>query len=158
MTTSTQQLDAMIERVRAAQAVFARYDQEQVDAVFHHAAAAATSKRIALAKMAVEETGMGILEDKVIKNHFASEYVYNKYKDSKTCGIIEDDPVSGYREIAAPLGLVAGIVPTTNPTSTAIFKALLCLKTRNGIIFSPHPRARRSTRAAVVSTGIYSSS
>lgn len=150
MTTSTQQLDAMIERVRAAQAVFARYGQEQVDAVFHHAAAAATSKRIALAKMAVEETGMGILEDKVIKNHFASEYVYNKYKDSKTCGIIEDDPVSGYREIAAPLGLVAGIVPTTNPTSTAIFKALLCLKTRNGIIFSPHPRARRSTRAAAM--------
>ena len=150
MTTSTQQLDAMIERVRAAQAVFARYDPEQVDAVFHHAAAAATSKRIALAKMAVEETGMGILEDKVIKNHFASEYVYNKYKDSKTCGIIEDDPVSGYREIAAPLGLVAGIVPTTNPTSTAIFKALLCLKTRNGIIFSPHPRARRSTRAAAM--------
>ena len=150
MTTSTQQLDAMIERVRAAQAVFARYGQEQVDAVFHHAAATATSKRIALAKMAVEETGMGILEDKVIKNHFASEYVYNKYKDSKTCGIIEDDPVSGYREIAAPLGLVAGIVPTTNPTSTAIFKALLCLKTRNGIIFSPHPRARRSTRAAAM--------
>ena len=95
MTTSTQQLDAMSERVRAAQAVFARYDQEQVDAVFHHAAAAATSKRIALAKMAVEETGMVILEDKVIKNHFAAEYVYNKYKDSKTCGIIEDDPVSG---------------------------------------------------------------
>lgn len=150
MTTSTQQLDAMIERVRAAQAVFARYDQGQVDAIFHHAAAAATSKRIALAKMAVEETGMGILEDKVIKNHFASEYVYNKYKDSKTCGIIEDDPVSGYREIAAPLGLVAGIVPTTNPTSTAIFKALLCLKTRNGIIFSPHPRAKRSTRAAAM--------
>lgn len=117
-----------------------------MDAIFHHAAAAATAKRIALAKMAVEETGMGILEDKVIKNHFASEYVYNKYKDSKTCGLIEDDPVSGYREIAAPLGLVAGIVPTTNPTSTAIFKALLCLKTRNGIIFSPHPRAKRSTR------------
>lgn len=150
MTTSTQQLDAMIERVRAAQAVFARYDQKQVDAVFHHAAAAATAQRIALAKMAVEETGMGILEDKVIKNHFASEYVYNKYKDSRTCGIIEDDPVSGYREIAAPLGLVAGIVPTTNPTSTAIFKALLCLKTRNGIIFSPHPRAKRSTRAAAM--------
>ena len=150
MTTATRQLDEMIERVRAAQAVFARYDQKQVDAIFHHAAAAATAKRIALAKMAVEETGMGILEDKVIKNHFASEYVYNKYKDSKTCGLIEDDPVSGYREIAAPLGLVAGIVPTTNPTSTAIFKALLCLKTRNGIIFSPHPRAKRSTRAAAM--------
>lgn len=150
MTTATRQLDEMIERVRAAQAVFARYDQKQVDTIFHHAAAAATAKRIALAKMAVEETGMGILEDKVIKNHFASEYVYNKYKDSKTCGLIEDDPVSGYREIAAPLGLVAGIVPTTNPTSTAIFKALLCLKTRNGIIFSPHPRAKRSTRAAAM--------
>jgi acetaldehyde dehydrogenase/alcohol dehydrogenase len=98
--------------------------------------------------MAVEETGMGILEDKVIKNHFASEFIYNKYKDAKTCGIIADDPVDGYREIAAPLGIVAGIVPTTNPTSTAIFKALLCLKTRNGIIFSPHPRARASTAAA----------
>ncbi|MGE9986420.1 bifunctional acetaldehyde-CoA/alcohol dehydrogenase [Desulfovibrio sp. SGI.169] len=150
MTPAIQQLDEMIERVRAAQALFARYDQKQVDAVFHHAAAAATANRITLAKMAVAETGMGILEDKVIKNHFASEYVYNKYKDSKTCGIIEDDPVSGYREIAAPLGLVAGIVPTTNPTSTAIFKALLCLKTRNGIIFSPHPRAKNSTRAAAM--------
>lgn len=150
MTTTPQQLDAMIERVRAAQAVFARYGQEQVDAIFQHAAAAATAKRITLAKMAVEETGMGILEDKVIKNHFASEYIYNKYKDCKTCGLIEDDPVSGYREIAAPLGLVAGIVPTTNPTSTAIFKALLCLKTRNGIIFSPHPRAKNSTRAAAM--------
>ncbi|MDR2055783.1 MAG: bifunctional acetaldehyde-CoA/alcohol dehydrogenase, partial [Desulfovibrio sp.] len=107
-----------------------------------------TAKRIELAKMAVEETGMGILEDKVIKNHFASEFIYNKYKDAKTCGIIADDPVDGYREIAAPLGIVAGIVPTTNPTSTAIFKALLCLKTRNGIIFSPHPRARASTAAA----------
>lgn len=150
MTPAIQQLDEMIERVRAAQALFARYDQKQVDAVFHHAAAAATANRITLAKMAVAETGMGILEDKVIKNHFASEYVYNKYKDSKTCGIIEDYPVSGYREIAAPLGLVAGIVPTTNPTSTAIFKALLCLKTRNGIIFSPHPRAKNSTRAAAM--------
>lgn len=150
MTKATEQLDAMIERVRAAQAVFAHYTQEQVDRIFQHAAAAATAKRIELAKMAVEETGMGILEDKVIKNHFASEYVYNKYKDCKSCGIIEDDPVSGYREIAAPLGLVAGIVPTTNPTSTAIFKALLCLKTRNGIIISPHPRAKRSTRAAAM--------
>lgn len=143
-------LDAMVERVRAAQARFAQYDQAQVDEIFQHAAAVATSKRIELAKMAVAETGMGIVEDKVIKNHFASEYIYNKYKDSKTCGIIEDDPVSGYREIAAPLGLMAGIVPTTNPTSTAIFKALLCLKTRNGIIFSPHPRAKKSTRAAAM--------
>ncbi|MDO5483657.1 MAG: bifunctional acetaldehyde-CoA/alcohol dehydrogenase, partial [Desulfovibrionaceae bacterium] len=150
MTTQTAQLDAMIERVRAAQAAFADYDQEWVDAIFQHAAAAATSQRIPLARLAVEETGMGVLEDKVIKNHFASEYIYNKYKDEKTCGVIEDDPVSGYREIAAPLGVVAGIVPTTNPTSTAIFKALLCLKTRNGIIFSPHPRAIRSTRAAAM--------
>ena len=150
MTTPIAQLDAMIERVRAAQAAFANFGQEQVDAIFQQAAAAATAQRIALARMAVEETGMGVLEDKVIKNHFASEYIYNKYKDNKTCGVIEDDPVSGYREIAAPLGVVAGIVPTTNPTSTAIFKALLCLKTRNGIIFSPHPRAAKSTRAAAM--------
>lgn len=146
--TPKQQLDSLVERVRAAQACYARFSQEQVDRIFHHAAAAATVKRITLAKMAVQETGMGLVEDKVIKNHFASEYIYNKYKDSKTCGVIEDDPVSGYREIAAPLGIVAGIVPTTNPTSTAIFKALLCLKTRNGIIFSPHPRAKRSTSEA----------
>ena len=150
MTTPIAQLDAMIERVRAAQAAFANFGQEEVDAIFQHAAAAATAQRITLARMAVEETGMGVLEDKVIKNHFASEYIYNKYKDNKTCGVIEDDPVSGYREIAAPLGVVAGIVPTTNPTSTAIFKALLCLKTRNGIIFSPHPRAAKSTRAAAM--------
>ncbi len=145
-----QELDKKIERVRQAQKIFANYDQKQVDAIFQHAAAVATAHRIGLARMAVEETGMGILEDKVIKNHYASEYIYNKYKDSKTCGILEDDEVAGYREIAAPLGLVAGIVPTTNPTSTAIFKALLCLKTRNGIIFSPHPRAKRSTREAAM--------
>ncbi|MDR2743688.1 MAG: bifunctional acetaldehyde-CoA/alcohol dehydrogenase [Desulfovibrio sp.] len=148
MATREQSLEAIIERVYEAQRRFAVYAQERVDAVFHHAATAATAKRIELAKMAVEETGMGVLEDKVIKNHFASEFIYNKYKDAKTCGIIADDPVDGYREIAAPLGIVAGIVPTTNPTSTAIFKALLCLKTRNGIIFSPHPRARVSTAAA----------
>lgn len=148
--SSTRELEKKIEKVKAAQAVFSRYDQKRVDKIFQHAAAAATAKRIELARMAVEETGMGILEDKVIKNHFASEYIYNKYKDSKTCGVIEDDEVAGFREIAAPLGLVAGIVPTTNPTSTAIFKALLCLKTRNGIIFSPHPRAKASTRAAAM--------
>lgn len=141
-------IDGLVARVRAAQTVFADFTQEQVDAVFHQAAAAVTARRIQLAKMAVEETGMGLLEDKVIKNHFASEYIYNKYKDSKTCGIITDDPVSGYREVAAPIGIIAGIIPTTNPTSTAIFKALLSLKTRNGIIFAPHPRAWRSTRAA----------
>ena len=129
MSSSIEELDKKVERVRAAQAIFARYDQKQVDEIFQHAAAVATSKRIVLARMAVEETGMGVLEDKVIKNHFASEYIYNKYKDSKTCGIIEDDQIAGYREIAAPLGLIAGIVPTTNPTSTAIFKALLSLKT-----------------------------
>lgn len=148
--SSTEELDKKIERVKAAQKIFAGYTQKQVDEIFQHAAAVATSKRIQLAKMAVEETGMGILEDKVIKNHFSSEYIYNKYKDSKTCGIIEDDEVAGYRQIAAPLGIIAGIVPTTNPTSTAIFKALLALKTRNGIIFSPHPRAAKSTREAAM--------
>lgn len=148
--SSTTDLDKKIERARKAQKIFATFSQKQVDEIFQHAAAAATANRVHLAKMAAEETGMGIVEDKVIKNHFASEYIYNKYKDSKTCGIIEDDEVAGYREIADPLGLVAGIVPTTNPTSTAIFKALLCLKTRNGIIFSPHPRAKNSTRAAAM--------
>ncbi|MBD5552831.1 MAG: aldehyde dehydrogenase family protein, partial [Desulfovibrio sp.] len=145
-----QELDAKVARVKAAQEKFAKFDQQKVDEIFQHAAAVATSKRIELAKMAAEETGMGVLEDKVIKNHFASEYIYNKYKDSKTCGVIEEDIVEGYREIAAPLGIIAGIVPTTNPTSTAIFKALLALKTRNGIIFSPHPRAKKSTRAAAM--------
>lgn len=141
-------LDDLLQKVHESQRVYATFSQEQVDAIFHAAATAATAQRIALAKIAVEETGMGIVEDKVIKNHFASEYVYNKYRNSKTCGVLEDDPVNGYREVAEPLGIVAGIVPTTNPTSTAIFKALLCLKTRNGIVFSPHPRAKRSTFAA----------
>lgn len=145
---SSRQVDEKVAKAKAAQKIFSTFTQEQVDRIFQQAAAAATANRIELAKMAAEETGMGIVEDKVIKNHFASEYIYNKYKDSKTCGIIEDDQVAGYREIAAPLGLIAGIVPTTNPTSTAIFKALLALKTRNGIIFSPHPRAQKSTRAA----------
>lgn len=143
-------LDTLIGRVCAAQRRFAEYTQEEVDKIFRHAAAAATAQRIRLARLAVEETGMGIMEDKVIKNHFASEYVYNQYKSSRTCGVLEDDPVSGYRQIAAPLGVVAGIIPTTNPTSTAIFKALLCLKTRNGIIFSPHPRAKACTREAAM--------
>lgn len=144
------ELDQKVARVKAAQARFASFSQEQVDEIFQHAAAVATANRIRLAKMAAAETGMGIVEDKVIKNHFASEYIYNKYKDARTCGIIEDDQVGGYREIAAPLGIIAGIVPTTNPTSTAIFKALLALKTRNGIIFSPHPRAKNSTREAAM--------
>ncbi|MDR3319865.1 MAG: bifunctional acetaldehyde-CoA/alcohol dehydrogenase [Desulfovibrio sp.] len=147
MAAKTKFLDEIVDRVYEAQQRFAVYTQEQVDAIFHRAATAATAKRIVLAKMAVEETGMGVLEDKVIKNHFASEFIYNKYKDAKTCGIIVDDPVDGYREIAAPVGIVAGVVPTTNPTSTSIFKALLCLKTRNGIIFLPHPRAKSSTAA-----------
>lgn len=153
MGTSAQELDAIVENVRAAQAVYASYTQKQVDAIFHHAAARATTQRIHLAKMAVEETGMGVLEDKVIKNHFAAEYIYNQYKNVKTCGIIEDDEVNGYRQIAAPLGIVAGVIPTTNPTSTTIFKALLCLKTRNGIIFSPHPRANACTREAAMLIG-----
>ncbi|MDE5832744.1 MAG: bifunctional acetaldehyde-CoA/alcohol dehydrogenase [Desulfovibrio sp.] len=146
--SATKEVDKKVEKVRAAQKIYANFTQEQVDKIFQRAAAAATAKRIELAKMAAEETGMGVLEDKVIKNHFASEYIYNQYKDSKTCGVIEEDEVAGFRKIADPVGLIAGIVPTTNPTSTAIFKALLALKTRNGIIFSPHPRAAKSTKAA----------
>ena len=141
-------LDALTSRIasmRKAQAEFATFSQEQVDKIFHAAAIAANKARIPLAKMAVEETGMGIVEDKVIKNHYAAEYIYNKYKDMKTCGVIEDDPSFGYKRIAEPIGIVAAVIPTTNPTSTAIFKTLICLKTRNGIIISPHPRAKRST-------------
>ncbi|MBP5233035.1 MAG: bifunctional acetaldehyde-CoA/alcohol dehydrogenase [Planctomycetes bacterium] len=141
-------LDALIARVKAAQAVFADFTQEQVDAIFRAAALAATNARIPLAQMAVAETGMGVVEDKVIKNHFASEYIYNKYRHYRTCGVIEEDEAFGIVKVAEPLGVIAGIVPTTNPTSTAIFKSLIALKTRNGIIFSPHPRARKSTIAA----------
>ena len=137
-----------IARVRAAQAKYATYTQEQVDKIFFAAAMAANKARIPLAKMAVEETGMGVVEDKVIKNHFASEYIYNTYKDVKTCGVLESDPGFGITKIAEPVGLVAAIIPTTNPTSTAIFKSLLALKTRNGLIISPHPRAKKSTTAA----------
>ncbi len=133
------------DRVKKAQEEFAKYNQEQVDKIFKAAAIAANMARIPLAKMAVEETGMGVVEDKVIKNHFASEYIYNKYKNEKTCDIIEEDKVGGYKKIAEPIGVVAAVVPTTNPTSTAIFKSLIALKTRNGIIFSPHPRAKKST-------------
>ncbi len=143
--TNLEQLNAMVERVKTAQKVYATYTQEQVDKIFRAAAMAAAAQRIPLAKLAVEETGMGIIEDKVIKNHFASEYIYNKFKDTKTCGEIENDTQFGIRKIAEPLGIVAGVIPTTNPTSTTIFKALLALKTRNGIIFSPHPRARKCT-------------
>ncbi|WP_351088504.1 bifunctional acetaldehyde-CoA/alcohol dehydrogenase [Shewanella sp. S1-49-MNA-CIBAN-0167] len=146
--TNTQELDLLVERVAKAQAEFANFSQEHVDIIFRAAALAAADARISLAKMAVTETGMGVLEDKVIKNHFASEYIYNKYKDEKTCGILSEDLTFGTITIAEPVGIICGIVPTTNPTSTAIFKALISLKTRNGIIFSPHPRAKNSTTTA----------
>ncbi|GHD60760.1 bifunctional acetaldehyde-CoA/alcohol dehydrogenase [Jeongeupia chitinilytica] len=146
--TSVQELDALVARVKKAQQLFATYTQEQVDNIFRCAALAAADARIPLAKQAVSETGMGVLEDKVIKNHFASEYIYNAYKDEKTCGILSTDDAFGTITIAEPIGIICGIVPTTNPTSTAIFKALISLKTRNGIIFSPHPRAKDSTNAA----------
>ena len=145
---SAEKLELMIERVRKAQKIFSTFSQEKVDAIFKAAATAADKARISLAKMAVEETGMGVLEDKIIKNHFASEYIYNKHKDVKTCGVIEEDKINGVKTVAEPLGVIAGIVPTTNPTSTAIFKSLIALKTRNAIIFSPHPRAKNCTIAA----------
>ena len=141
-------LDVLIARVKRAQAVYATFTQEQVDKIFRAAALAANAERIRLAKMAVADTGMGIVEDKVIKNNFAAEYIYNKFKNTKTCGEVEHDTANGYRKILEPVGVIAGIVPTTNPTSTVIFKSLLALKTRNGIIFSPHPRATASTREA----------
>ena len=134
--------------VRKAQAIYATYSQEQVDAIFRAAALAANRARIPLAKLAAEETGMGIVEDKVIKNHYASEYIYNAYKDAKTCGILEEDSAYGTMKIAEPIGVVAAVIPTTNPTSTAIFKILISLKTRNAIVISPHPRAKQSTIAA----------
>jgi acetaldehyde dehydrogenase/alcohol dehydrogenase len=146
--TNTQELDLLVERVAKAQAQYANFSQEQVDIIFRAAALAAADARISLAKMAATETGMGVLEDKVIKNHFASEYIYNKYKDEKTCGILAEDLTFGTITIAEPVGIICGIVPTTNPTSTAIFKALISLKTRNAIIFSPHPRAKASTTTA----------
>lgn len=138
-------ISALVKKVSDAQKVFATYSQEQVDEIFRRVALKASSLRIPLAKMAVEETGMGIAEDKVIKNHFASEYIYNKYKDVKTCGIVEEDKENGLIKFAEPVGVIAGVVPTTNPTSTVIFKSLIALKTRNGIIFSPHPRAKKCT-------------
>ena len=141
-------LQKRMKELRRAQEIFAAYTQEQVDKIFFAAAMAANKARIPLAKMAVQETGMGVVEDKVIKNHYASEYIYNFYKNTKTCGVIEEDSVYGIRRIAEPIGLVAAVIPTTNPTSTAIFKTLICLKTRNAIIISPHPRAKDSTIAA----------
>ena len=141
-------LELAMKELREAQKIFSTYTQEQVDAIFKAAATAANKARIPLSRMAVEETGMGELEDKVIKNHYAAEYIYNAYKNTKTCGVIEEDPVYGITKIAEPLGVIAAVIPTTNPTSTAIFKTLICLKTRNGIIISPHPRAKNCTAAA----------
>ena len=138
-------LEQLLAQVREAQRQFATFTQEQVDKIFFEAAMAANKMRIPLAKMAVEETGMGIVEDKVIKNHYASEYIYNAYRNTKTCGVIERDPAFGIMKVAEPIGVLAAVVPTTNPTSTAIFKSLIALKTRNGIIFSPHPRAKKCT-------------
>ncbi len=142
---TVEQLSECMSKIKKAQQVYATFTQEQVDNIFKAAAMAANKSRIALAKMAVSETGMGIVEDKVIKNHYASEYIYNKYKDTKTCGVISEDEQFGTKVIAEPMGVIAAVIPTTNPTSTAIFKALLALKTRNGIIFSPHPRAKDCT-------------
>ncbi len=146
--TNVAELNELVARVKKAQREYANFSQEQVDKIFRAAALAAADARIPLAKLAVTESGMGIVEDKVIKNHFASEYIYNAYKDEKTCGILCEDKTFGTITIAEPIGLICGIVPTTNPTSTAIFKALISLKTRNGIIFSPHPRAKDATNKA----------
>jgi Alcohol dehydrogenase, class IV len=141
-------LNEAIARIKKAQAIYASYTQEQVDKIFFAAAMAANRERIKLAKLAVEETGMGVAEDKVIKNHYSAEYIYNAYKDTKTCGVIEEDDTYGIKKVAEPIGLIAAVIPTTNPTSTAIFKSLIALKTRNGIIMSPHPRAKNATIAA----------
>ena len=149
MINSIETLETVLETVRSAQKRYATYTQEQVDAIFLAAASAANRARIPLAKMAVEETGMGVMEDKVIKNHYASEYIYNAYKDTKTCGVLEEDKAYGIKKIAEPVGVIAAVIPTTNPTSTAIFKTLMALKTRNGMIISPHPRAKACTIAAV---------
>ncbi len=150
-TTVIDTVDALLAKIsemKEAQKIFASYSQEQVDKIFFAASVAANKQRIPLAKMAVEETGMGIVEDKVIKNHYASEYIYNAYKDTKTCGVVEEDKAYGIKKIANPIGLIAAVIPTTNPTSTAIFKTLIALKTRNAIILSPHPRAKLCTIAA----------
>ena len=145
---SVEALEAKLREIRKAQAKFSTYSQQQVDAIFRAAALAACKQRIPLAKQAVEETGMGVVEDKVIKNHYAAEYIYNAYKNAKTCGVVEENAAYGIKKIAEPIGVIAAVIPTTNPTSTAIFKTLLALKTRNGIIISPHPRAKHSTIAA----------
>ena len=148
LVDSPEALEILIQKVKKAQRIFSTFSQEKVDAIFKAAATAADKARIPLAKMAVEETGMGVMEDKIIKNHYASEYIYNKHKNAKTCGIICEDKENGTKVVAEPLGVIAGVIPTTNPTSTAIFKSLIALKTRNAIIFSPHPRAKNCTIAA----------
>ena len=148
MVENVEGLEEQLRKTREAQAAYAKYSQEEVDKIFLAAASAANKQRISLAKMAVEETGMGVVEDKVIKNNYAAEYIYNAYKNTKTCGVIEEDSAYGIKKVAEPIGVVAAVIPTTNPTSTAIFKCLLALKTRNGIIISPHPRAKGCTIAA----------
>lgn len=148
IVSNVETLEEVLKRVRNAQKKFANYTQEQVDKIFQAAAIAANSARIPLAQMAVNETKMGVVEDKIIKNHYAAEYIYNKYRDTKTCGVIEEDNAYGIKKVLEPIGLIAAVIPTTNPTSTAIFKTLLALKTRNGIVISPHPRAKESTIAA----------
>ena len=145
---SIETLENALTRVKKAQKKFSKYSQEQVDKIFQAAAIAANKARIPLAKMAVEETGMGVIEDKIIKNHYASEYIYNKYRDTKTCGVVEENEAYGIKKVLEPIGLIGAVIPTTNPTSTAIFKTLIALKTRNGIIISPHPRAKNSTITA----------
>jgi acetaldehyde dehydrogenase/alcohol dehydrogenase len=145
---SVEKLEAALARVRAALKRYATFSQQQVDEIFRAAAIAANQMRIGLAKMAVAETGMGVVEDKVIKNHYAAEYIYNAYKDTRTCGVIEQDDAYGVKKVAEPIGVIAAVIPTTNPTSTAIFKTLIALKTRNGIVISPHPRAKGCTIAA----------
>ena len=145
---SDEELVEKLAIMREAQAKFATYTQEQVDRIFYEAAMAANKARIPLAEMAVEETGMGLVEDKVIKNHYASEYIYNAYKHTKTCGVIEEDKAGGIKRVAEPIGVIGAVIPTTNPTSTAIFKCLIALKTRNAIMISPHPRAKKCTAEA----------
>ena len=142
---NVESFENLLKRVKGAQEAYSKYSQEQVDKIFLAAAMAADKARIPLAKMAVEETGMGVVEDKVIKNHYAAEYIYNAYKHVKTCGVIEEDKEFGIKKVAEPIGVIGAVIPTTNPTSTAIFKTLIALKTRNGIIISPHPRAKKST-------------
>ena len=147
--TTVEALTAKIAEMRKAQEIFSTYSQKQVDKICCAVAMAAIQDRVSLAKMAVQETQMGILEDKILKNHFAAEFVYHKYRDFKTCGVLETDEELGIQKVAAPLGLVGAILPVTNPTSSAIFKILLCMKTRNAILLSPHPKAKDCTCAAV---------